>query len=229
MVMEMSLTNYSDFLKSHTLMAQSNPASQNVKTVGQKIRVAVEKYMKEHGYADRLQGYKWEFNAVESPEINAWCMPGGKVVVYSGILPVANDDAGLAVVMGHEIAHAIAEHGNERMSEMLLVQLGGISLDIALKTKPEQTRNIFLTAYGVGSTLGQLAYSRKHELEADRLGLIFMAMAGYNPDRAIGFWQDMSRLSGPKPPELLSTHPSDTKRIQQIKSNLAEARKYYKP
>lgn len=229
MVMEMSLTSYQDFLKTHPPMGAGNSSVQEVKNVGQKVSQAVNKYMNEHGYASRIKGYKWEFNAVEGKEVNAWCMPGGKVVVYSGLFPVSKDPAGLAVVMGHEIAHAIAGHGNERMSQMLAVQLGGISLEIALQKQPQLTRDIFLTAYGVGSTLGELAYSRQHELEADRLGLIFMAMAGYNPDRAVTFWEDMSKAGGPKPPEFLSTHPSDAKRIQQIKKYLPEAKKYYRP
>ncbi|MHC1707606.1 MAG: M48 family metallopeptidase [Bacteroidales bacterium] len=229
MVMDLSLTSYQDFLKTHPPMAPANPLVQDVKTVGNKVSQAVNKYMNEHGYSSRIKGYKWEFNAVDSKEVNAWCMPGGKVVVYSGLFPVSKDPAGLAVVMGHEIAHAVAGHGNERMSQMLAVQLGGMTLEIAMQKQPQLTRDIFLTAYGVGSVLGQLAYSRQHELEADRLGLIFMAMAGYNPERAISFWEDMSKAGGPKPPELLSTHPSDIKRIQQIKKYLPEAKKYYRP
>ncbi|MCX6269975.1 MAG: M48 family metallopeptidase [Bacteroidetes bacterium] len=228
LVMQMSLTNYADFLKTHPPLPAQQASVQSVKTVGQRISGAVDKYMKENGYASRVQGYQWEFNAVDSKEVNAWCMPGGKVVVYTGLLPVSKDESGLAVVMGHEIAHAIAEHGNERMSQMLALYLGGISLELALQQQPQQTKNIFLTAYGMGSTLGELAYSRKHEYEADRLGLIFMAMAGYNPERALGFWQDMSKAGGAKPPEFLSTHPSDANRIKQLQKYLPEAKKYYK-
>ncbi len=228
-VMELSLTSYKDFLKTNPPMAPSTQAVQDVKAVGQKVSAAVNKYMNEHGFASRIKGYNWEFNAVDAKDVNAWCMPGGKVVVYSGLLPVSKDNAGLAVVMGHEIAHAIAGHGNERMSQMLAVQLGGLSLEIAMQKQPQQTRDLFLTAYGMGSTLGQLAYSRQHELEADRLGLIFMAMAGYNPERALSFWQDMAKVAGPKPPAFLSTHPSDAKRIALIKKYLPEAKKYYRP
>jgi predicted Zn-dependent protease len=156
-------------------------------------------------------------------------MPGGKVVVYSGILPFTVDKNGLAVVMSHEIAHAVARHGNERMSQELLTQLGGIALNEAIKQKPEETRNIFLTAYGIGSQVGiLLPYSREHELEADKLGLIFMAMAGYDPQTAVAFWERMAASGGNKPPEFLSTHPSDATRINKIKAAIPEALKYYK-
>lgn len=228
-IMSMSFSAYSDFLKTNPPLPLSNQATQQVRQVGQKISSSVIKYMNEHGFKDRLNGYKWEFNAVDNKEVNAWCMPGGKVVVYTGIMPVTKDETGLAVVMGHEIAHAIAEHGNERMTEQMAVMLGGISLDIALQKQPEQTRNIFLASYGIGSTLGTLAYSRQHELEADRLGLIFMAMAGYNPEQAIKFWTDMANTGGAKPPAFLSTHPSDAKRIANIRKYLPEAKKFYKP
>jgi len=228
-VMALSLTSYKDFLAKNPPMPASDVFTQKVKSVGQKISISVEKFMKQKGYADRVAGYKWEFNAVNSKEVNAWCMPGGKVVAYSGIWPVAKDDAGLAVVMSHEIAHAIAEHGNERMSQQLALQVGAMGLDLALQKQPELTRNIFLSSYGVGTNLGVLAYSREHELEADRLGLIFMAMAGYDPERALTFWQDMSKVGGAKPPEFLSTHPSDQNRIAKVKKYLPEAKKYYKP
>jgi predicted Zn-dependent protease len=228
-VMALSLTSYKDFLAKNPPLPATDPFTKTVKSVGQRISVSVENFMKQKGYADRVKGYKWEFNAVNSKEVNAWCMPGGKVVAYTGIWPVAKDESGLAVVMAHEIAHAIAEHGNERMSQQLALQVGAMGLDIALQKEPEMTRNIFLTSYGVGSNLGVLAYSREHELEADRLGLIFMAMAGYNPERALTFWQDMSKMGGAKPPEFLSTHPSDANRIAKVKKYLPEAKKYYKP
>ncbi|HRY32285.1 MAG TPA: M48 family metallopeptidase [Bacteroidales bacterium] len=229
LVMNLSFTSYSDFLKTHPPLPQTHQTSLDVRETGIKISQAVTQYMKDHAYSSRLQGYQWEFQAVDNKEANAWCMPGGKVVVYTGIMPMARDKEGLAVVMGHEIAHAVAGHGNERMSQLLAMQLGGLSLELAMQNQPEKTRDIFLMAYGVGSTLGQLAYSRQHELEADRLGLIFMAMAGYNPQRAITFWQEMAAAGGNKPPEFLSTHPSDTRRIAQIKKYLPEAMKYYKP
>jgi predicted Zn-dependent protease len=226
---QMGSESYASFLKENPPVNPPTEQSAIVTSVGQRISIAVEKYMRDNGYAKRVEGYKWEFNVVNSKEVNAWCMPGGKVVVYTGILPLTKDDAGLAVVLGHEIAHAVADHGNERMSQQLAIQLGGMSLAVAMQQKPQQTQDIFLAAYGVGSQLGQLAYSRQHELEADKLGLIFMAMAGYNPERAISFWQEMASQGGKKPPEILSTHPSDERRINQIKAFLPEAVKYYQP
>jgi len=200
-----------------------------VKRVGTNIQHAVEEYLAQNNLSNRLEGYKWEFNLVEDEQVNAWCMPGGKVVVYTGILPVTKNEIGLAVVLGHEIAHAIAEHGNERMSQGLIQQLGGAALSVALRDKPQLTRDLFLTAYGVGSTVGILAYSRTQESEADHLGLIFMAMAGYNPGEAVNFWQRMADMNkGSKPPEFLSTHPSDETRINDIKNWLPDALKYYK-
>ncbi len=208
-------------------MIQGNAAL--VKKVGTNIQHAVEKYLSQNGLSSRLNGYKWEFNLVEDAQVNAWCMPGGKVVVYTGILPITKNEIGLAVVLGHEIAHAIAEHGNERMSQGLLQQLGGTALSVALKDKPQLTQDLFLTAFGVGSTIGLLAYSRTQESEADHLGLIFMAMAGYDPNASVDFWQRMANMNtGGKPPEFLSTHPSDQTRINDIKVWLPEAMKYYK-
>lgn len=227
MIMAMGQSNYASFLKENPAVNPPTRQSAEVTSVGVRISQAVEKYMKDNGLSKKIAGYNWEFNVVDSKDINAWCMPGGKVVVYTGILPLTRDDAGLAVVMGHEIAHAIADHGNERMSQELAVQAAGIGLDVYMQQKPQQTRDIFMSAFGVGSQLGMLGYSRQHELEADKLGLVFMAMAGYNPDRAISFWQEMSKMGGNKPPEMLSTHPSDARRIAQIEAFLPEARKYY--
>lgn len=226
---EMSNANYASFLKENPPVNPPTQKSAEVTAVGQRVSEAVERYMNSNGLSDRIKGYSWEFNTVNSPDVNAWCMPGGKVVVYTGLLPLTKDDAGLAVVMGHEIAHAIAGHGNERMSQQLAIEAAGMGLDIYMQQKPQQTRDIFMTAYGVGSQLGQLAYSRQHELEADRLGLIFMAMAGYDPERALSFWEDMAKTGGAKPPEFLSTHPSDDRRIAQIRKLMPEAKKYYEP
>jgi predicted Zn-dependent protease len=225
----MALTSYNDFLKSNTLSTDIS-STEMVKTVGSDIAAAVTKYFADQNLAGQLEGYKWEFNLVKNDTTqNAWCMPGGKVVVYSGILPLTKDRNGLAVVLSHEIAHAIARHGSERMSQELLTQLGGIALDVAIKDKPDQTKSIFNTAYGAGSQLGVLLpFSREHELEADKLGLIFMAMAGYDPNTAIPFWERMSAMGGNKPPEFLSTHPSDVTRINKIKEALPEAMTYYK-
>ncbi|MBL7214199.1 MAG: M48 family metallopeptidase [Phycisphaerae bacterium] len=226
----MALSEYNDFLKSpETKLSTDAEKTAMVERVGTRIAAAVERYMNENYMNDRIAGYKWEFNLVDSEEKNAWAMPGGKVVVYTGILEIAQDDAGLAVVMGHEIAHAIAKHGAERMSQALLVTAGGVALDTAMKDESSGKRTAFLTAYGVGTTVGlMLPYSRTHENEADRLGLIFMAMAGYNPETAVGFWERMAAdKEGAQIPEFLSTHPAGETRIQNIKNNLYEAMPYY--
>ena len=228
MMLSLSLTSYTEFLSKNPPLPLSNTNVQMIRTVGNKLAGAVTSYMNQKGLGSDVKDYKWEFNVVNSNEVNAWCMPGGKVVVYTGILPVTRDADGIAVVMGHEIAHAIAKHGNERMSQQLLIQLGGMALSSALEKKPEVTKNLFLTAFGVGSTLGTLAYSREHEYEADKLGLCFMAMAGYDPNKAIAFWERMSQYGSSGVPEILSTHPSDVKRIAELKKNLPEALKYYK-
>lgn len=223
----LSFQQYGEFIKQSKLSSDKEAVAM-VKRVGVNIQKAVETYFAEKNLMNQLQGYEWEFNLVESDEVNAWAMPGGKVVVYTGILPLTKDETGLAVVMGHEIAHAIAQHGAERMSQGLLQQLGGMALSVALQNEPEATQNLFLTAYGVGTTVGvMLPFSRTHESEADRLGLIFMAMAGYDPSAAVEFWTRMSQQGGAKPPEWLSTHPSDETRIADIKKNLPEAMSYY--
>jgi len=228
-MLSMSYQQYDQFLKENSVSKDAQNIAM-VKRVGENIQHAVERYMAQNNLSKRLEGYKWEFNLVESKEVNAWCMPGGKVVVYTGILPLTKDETGLSVVLGHEIAHAIAEHGNERMSQGLLQQMGGVALSVALKDEPELTQSLFLGAYGVGTTIGiMLPFSRTHESEADHLGLIFMAMAGYDPHEAVSFWQRMSELkAGNEPPEFLSTHPSDKTRINDIKDWIPEAMKYYK-
>jgi predicted Zn-dependent protease len=227
-MLSMSSQQYGEFLSGHPRSANKSQ-TRMVKKVGGEIQRAVEGYFAAENLSGELKGYAWEFNLVESPEVNAWCMAGGKVVVYTGILPVTKTEAGLAVVMGHEVAHAVAKHGNERMSQLLIAQLGGMALSEALKTKPEKTRELWMTAYGVGAQLGAiLPYSRLHEKEADRLGLIFMAMAGYDPNEAVAFWQRMARLKGGAGPlEFLSTHPSDETRIREIREALPEAMRYY--
>jgi predicted Zn-dependent protease len=229
-LMSMSFQSYDEFLKKNKFSADAEK-SQLVRRTGKAVQQAVERYMRMIGRTTELDGYQWEFNLVEDESVNAWCMPGGKVVVYTGILPVAKDETGLAVIMGHEIAHAIANHGGERLSHGLVVQMGGIALSEALSTKAPQTRQIFLSLYDVGSQVGYvLPYSRLQESEADRMGLIFMAMAGYDPGQAIPFWQRMANQKDGKntPPEFLSTHPSDETRIKEIKSMLPEAMQYYK-
>ncbi|WP_016776171.1 M48 family metallopeptidase [Anaerophaga thermohalophila] len=228
-IMAMSLSQYNEFLSQNKL-SEDKKNVEMVRRVGNRIASAVEQYFREHGMSDRLKNFEWEFNLVEDDTPNAWCMPGGRVVVYTGILPITEDETGLAVVMGHEIAHAVARHGNERMSQQLTVQGFGTALAIAIDEKPEQTKNIFMAAYGLGSQLAYvLPYSRTHETEADQMGLIFMAMAGYNPQEAVDFWQRMSELGGQKPPEFLSTHPADETRVNNLKEFMPEAMKYYNP
>jgi len=224
----MSFQQYGDFLKKNKTSTNKKKIRM-VKRVGGKIQKAVEKYFAEKGISEDLQGYEWEFNLIENKDVNAWCMPGGKVVVYTGILPIARDETGLAVVMGHEIAHAIAKHGSERMSQGLIAQMGGMALSAAIKEQPGKTQQLWMTAFGLGAQYGViLPYSRTHETEADRLGLVFMAMAGYDPHEAVGFWQRMSEEKGGKaPPEFMSTHPSDETRINKIKEAIPEAMTYY--
>jgi predicted Zn-dependent protease len=224
----LSFQEYSDFLKNNKLSTNTQQTAM-VKEVGVNIQHAVERYFAQQNMSSSLKDYAWEFNLVEDSQVNAWCMPGGKVVVYTGILPVTKDATGLAVVMGHEIAHAIANHGGERMSQGLIQQMGGVALEKALENKPTQTKNIFMTAFGLGSQVGVLLpFSRTQESEADHLGLIFMAMAGYDPNQSVAFWKRMAADSKGAPPEFLSTHPSDETRIKQIESLIPEAMKYYK-
>lgn len=227
----MSVQQYSEFIKESQLSADAAKTAM-VKRAGENIRVAVEQYSKEHSDTDPFAGYEWEFNLVEDPNVNAFAMPGGKVVVYTGILPLTQNEAGLATVIGHEIAHVYAKHGSERMSQQLMVQMGGVALSTALKDQPEATKTLFSSAFSVGSQVGVLLpYSRLHENEADRLGLIFMAMAGYDPHEAATFWQRMSAAKGEgsSTPEFLSTHPADATRIKNLQELLPEAMEYYKP
>jgi predicted Zn-dependent protease len=228
-VMALSLTQYDQFLKSSKL--SSNKAeTARIKKVGGNIAAAVTKYLADKGMSTYLDGYKWEFNLVEDKSVNAWCMPGGKVVVYTGILPLMKNDAQLATVMSHEIAHAIARHGSERMSEQMVAQGAGTALAVALSEKPQETQQLALAAFGLGSQLGyMLPFSRTHEYEADEMGLYFMAMAGYDPNQSIDFWKAMAQNSTAKTPEFLSTHPLDENRIKRISEKLPEALKYYHP
>ncbi|MBN1805560.1 MAG: M48 family metallopeptidase [Sedimentisphaerales bacterium] len=225
----MGFQAYSEFLTQNTL-SKNFSDTQMVKRVGDRIRKAVEQYCAQNDMSDMLQGYQWEFNLVEDDQLNAWAMPGGKVVVYTGLLKITQSEAGLATVLSHEIAHVFAKHGAERMTQSLLVDLGGMALSEALSSKPVQTKNLFMQSYGLGTQVGVLLpYSRVQETEADHLGLIFMAMAGYNPQEAINFWQRMAiAKEGPQPIEILSTHPADSKRIEKLQELLPKAMQYYK-
>lgn len=228
-MMAMANTEYSGFLKENQAMPQSDANVVRVRTIGNKLAQAATTYLNDNNAGNRVDGFEWEFNVVNDPTVNAWCMPGGKVVVYTGILPVAATDAGLAVVMGHEIAHAIARHGSERMSQGIALQGAGMTLEVLTQQNPSAAGNLFLQSFGIGSELGMLAYSRKHESEADKMGLVFMAMAGYDPREAPIFWKRMSAGSGGAPPEILSTHPSDETRVRDLEAYMPEALKYYKP
>lgn len=228
-VMNLSLTQYDQFIKSNKISANKSEGDR-IKRVGGKIAKSVDQYFKDKGLANYLDGYQWEFNLIEEKSVNAWCMPGGKVVVYTGILPLIKNDAQLATVMSHEIAHAVARHSSERMSEQLLAQGMGAALTVAMAQKPQQTQQLAMAAFGMGSQLGYLLpFSRKHEYEADELGLYFMAMAGYDPNQSIDFWRTMSNLNQTNTPEFLSTHPLDENRIARISQKLPEAMKYYHP
>lgn len=225
----MSATAYTDFLSQNPPAPANEQDTKMVKRLGAKMAAAASDYCRNNGLAKRIEGFNWEFNLVKDPTVNAWCMPGGKVVIYTGILDVAGSEQGLAVVMGHEIAHAIARHGNERMSTTILAQAGLTSLDAVMQQKPSQANNMMLQAVGAGTQLGMLKFSRNHETEADKMGLIFMAMAGYDPNEAPKFWERMSAASGGQaPPEFMSTHPSSDRRVAELKAYMPEAMKYYK-
>lgn len=223
----MAVQSYMQFIEANDLSANLD-YQELLNTVGRKMQVAVEAYMRQEGLEKQIATLQWEFNVVKSDEINAWAMPGGKIVFYSGIMPVCKDENGVAVVMGHEIAHVLAQHGSERMSQQMMAQLGSIALSEFATTQPAKTQYIFNTAFAVGAQYGALLpFSRLHEREADRIGQIIMAMAGYDPAHAVTFWQDMNKMSsGQAPPEFLSTHPSYDTRIQVLTDNIEPARKY---
>ena len=221
-VLSSSLTQYNEYIKTAT---KSSSATQTamVKRVGQKIAAATEQYLRQSGMSAEIKNYSWEFNLIKDKQINAFCMPGGKIVVYEGLMNLVSSDDELAVVIGHEVAHAVAKHSNERMSQQIAAQYGSSILSAALSEKSTMVKNIAGTVYGLGAQYGvMLPFSRTHELEADYMGLVFMTIAGYNPDVAVTFWQKMSASSGGSVPEILSTHPSDEHRITEIKKALAE-------
>jgi predicted Zn-dependent protease len=220
-----AFAQYDQFLTENKVVKGTSQAAMVV-TVGQKIKAAAEKYLNAKGYQGYLDGYSWEYNLVDSKEVNAWCMPGGKIVVYTGILPVTKDEAGLATVLGHEVAHALVNHGAQRMSASALQELGAAGVQLATAGKSTQTQQLYQQAYGVTTQYGAiLPFSRKHENEADEIGLTLMAIAGYNPDKALEFWKRMeANADGSAPPEFLSTHPSGTTRISKITSEIPNAK-----
>lgn len=230
-ITSLSAEQYNQFLSESTVVT-GTADSEMVRRCGMRIVAAVEEFCQQTSTPNPFAGDQWQFNLVEDPAVNAFAMPGGKVVVYTGLLPVAQNEAGLAVVVSHEIAHVFARHGNERMSQQLLTQLGGVALDQALRDKPEATRNLFAASYGLGTQVGVLLrYSRLHESEADHLGLIFMALAGYDPHVAADFWRRMAEASEgqARPPEFLSTHPASDTRVRDIERLLPEVMEYYRP
>jgi predicted Zn-dependent protease len=226
-MLALSADSYSQVL-SEVPLSENRQYNESVKKVGDRVTAAVAEYLKMQGLESRIEGFDWQFTVLQSEQVNAWCMPGGQIAFYEGIMPVCADENGIAIVMGHEIAHAVARHGNERMSQQLLINMGGIALSEALKTKKEETQQLAMLAFGVGTTVGvALPYSRTHEMEADELGLYFMAMAGYDPQTAPAFWERMGSLGGERPPELLSTHPAPTSRIENLNRIMPKALEYY--
>ena len=227
-VLAYSLTQYSDYMKSAPISSDAKGKAM-VTRVGKNIASATEAYLKANGLTNEVQNFSWEFNLVKDKQVNAFCMPGGKIVVYEGLLKLCSSDDELAVVIGHEVAHAVAKHSNERISQQLLTQYGAQILNQALSEKSARIQQIGNTVYGLGAQYGvTLPFSRKHESEADYMGLIFMTMAGYNPSTAVTFWQKMSANGGTSIPEFMSTHPSDATRINDIKKYLPELEKYKK-
>ena len=229
-ILSLSKQQYSEVIQKSTLSKDATKTAL-VKRVGEKLAKAVESYLRENGAANDLQYYEWEFNLVKSDEVNAFCMPGGKIVVYEGILPVTQDEAGLAIVLGHEIAHAVAKHSAEQMSKQArqqqAVQIGGALLGMAGAS--QQTASIANMASQIGFNFANLKYRRDNETEADRIGLVFAAMAGYDPNKALEFWQRMASLSTSNQSEIFSDHPSDAKRIAALQQVIPEAMRYYKP
>ena len=229
-VLSLSFQEYSDYMK--TAKASTNSTNTAlVKRVGQNIAKAVETYLTQNGMAEDVKTYSWEFNLVQDKQVNAWCMPGGKIVVYEGLLPVTQDEASLAIVMGHEIAHAVARHSAERLSNAYKEQYGAAALSALLQGAGVGSgwQQLASLAHQYGGALFTSGFSRKQESEADHIGLIFAAMAGYNPEVAVTFWQRMSSATGGGSNSIFADHPSDATRIEQIQGWLPEAKKYYNP
>lgn len=223
-IFPMSFQQYNQFLSENKVITGTKDA-QRVENVANKIRVAAERWLTANGKPTYLADYKWEYKLVDSKEVNAWCMPGGKIVVYTGILPIAKDDAGLAAILGHEVAHALANHGQQRMSAGLLQQAGAVGVAVATGNQSPERQQQFMQAYGAASTVGgMLPFSRSHETQADEIGILLMSIAGYNPDNAVTLWERMSAQGGQAPPEFLSTHPSNESRIADIKKLLPQVK-----
>jgi predicted Zn-dependent protease len=218
-----SFSEYQQFLNENTVI-KDTPDAQMVTGIGTRLAAAAQKWLEREGNSDYLKDYRWEYNLVQDDAVNAWCMPGGKIVVYTGILPVTETEEGLAVVLGHEIAHALLNHGQQRMSAGILQQLGAVGVAVLASGSSETTQALLMTAYGAGSTLlGTLPFSRENESEADHYGLILMAIAGYNPEESVPFWQRMASMGGGTL-EFLSTHPSGATRIRQLQGWIPEAK-----
>jgi len=221
----MAFSQYDDFKKENTVVTGTADAIM-LNRVGNRIAEAAQKLLASQGHPNYFKDYRWEFTLVRDPSINAWAMPGGKIAFYTGILPVTRNEAGIAVVMGHEIAHAILNHGQQRMSAGILQEIGALGVSVATANKSPEAQALIMLAYGVGSDVGgTLPFSRQHEHEADEYGLILMAIAGYNPDEAIPFWERMNAAGGGGVPEFLSTHPSAPNRIANLRSFAPEAKR----
>ena len=228
-VLSSSLTQYNDYIKTATKSSNAKQSAM-VTRVGQKIAAATEQYLRQNGLESEVKNFAWEFNLVKDQQLNAFCMPGGKIVVYEGLLGIVSSDDELAVVVGHEVAHAVAKHSNERMSQQLMAQYGAAILGQAVSNRSTAVQQLATSVYGIGAQYGvMLPFSRKHESEADYMGVVVMTMAGYNPDVAVGFWQKMSAGGSGSVPEFMSTHPSDATRIAEIKKWLPEIKAKYQP
>jgi len=218
-----SFQEYNQFISENNVITGTHDAYM-VENIGENIRKAAEIWLASEGKADYLRDYRWEYHLVDSKEVNAWCMPGGKIVVYTGILPLTQTEDGLATVMGHEVAHALLNHGQQRVSAGVLQQIGAVGIALLGSQQSDDTQSLLMTAYGIGTTLfGTLPFSRKHESEADHYGLILMAIAGYNPEASVPFWERMAAKGG-NSLEFLSTHPSDATRIRQLTEAIPEAK-----
>ncbi len=227
-ILPASFAQYEGFISEHELSSNAKMTSE-VQSVGMNISKAVDQFMRANGMVSEANSYRWEFNLIDDPTVNAWCMPGGKVVFYTGILPICKNTDGIAAVMGHEVAHAFAKHGQERMTSTYGQQLGGMAVALGTSGQTEESQLLWNTIYGVGSQVGMLAYSRTHETEADKLGMVFMLMAGYNAEEAIQVWVRMGELSkGDAPPEFLSTHPSNETRVKNLRAYLPTAKEHAK-